>query len=137
MWISVDPRSSVPIYQQIVADIKDRVAKGVIEPGTRLPTIRDLAVTITINPNTIAKAYQELEREGVIEVMRGRGTFISQSAPDGPSAAQLAALRELMNTLLVEAHHVGVTPQYIIVELQAMIDKWPVKKEGDNPGADD
>lgn len=68
----------LPIYLQIVNQVKRAVASGVLVPGDRLPTVRQLAVDLTINPNTVAKAYQELEREGVISTVPGRGTFVGQ-----------------------------------------------------------
>ncbi len=129
MWLSIDPRSSVPIYQQIVDAVKERVAKGALASGARLPTIRELAVDLTINPNTIAKAYQELERAGVIEVIRGKGTFVCPPKPAVAAPPQMSALHELMTRLLVEAHHLGVTPEYVLATLQDMIDRWPAKKE--------
>ncbi|CEO88169.1 GntR family transcriptional regulator [Syntrophaceticus schinkii] len=77
MWFDIDQRSSTPIYQQLVEGVKQAVARGILIQGEKLPSVRELAARITINPNTIAKAYQELEREGVIETLRGRGTFVA------------------------------------------------------------
>ncbi|MCY0875692.1 MAG: GntR family transcriptional regulator [Firmicutes bacterium] len=124
MWLTVDPRSSTPMYQQIIADVKERIAKDILAPGSRLPSIRELAVDMTINPNTIAKAYQELEREGVIEVVRGKGTFVTEKR-EGPSpAASAADLRELLTKVLVEAHHKGVAFADVSRELEDLILHW-------------
>jgi len=124
VWLTVDPRSSTPMYQQIIDDMKERIAKGFLTPGSRLPAIRELAMDIMINPNTIAKAYQELEREGIIEVLRGRGTFVAEK-PELPRAAASATdLRELLTRVLVEAHHKGIAFAAVSRELDDLIAHW-------------
>ncbi len=70
---NVDASSSTPIYQQIVDNVKESILKGLIEPGEKLPSVRELAKILTLNPNTIQKAYQELERQKVIVTLRGKG----------------------------------------------------------------
>ncbi len=77
--IKIDPRSSTPIYEQIELGIKELIMKGALKQGEKLPSVRELASMLTINPNTISKAYGELEREGIIETLRGKGTFISEN----------------------------------------------------------
>ena len=74
----IDMRSRTPIYEQIIDSIKELVVKGVLIPGERLPSVRDMAKEMTLNPNTVQKAYQELERQGIISTLRGKGTFISE-----------------------------------------------------------
>lgn len=75
--IQVDVRSRVPIYEQIINSIKQMSISGVLLPDEKLPSVRELAKDMTINPNTIQKAYQELERQGIIYIKRGQGTFIN------------------------------------------------------------
>ncbi len=75
--IQVDVRSRVPIYEQIINSIKQMSISGVLLPNEKLPSVRELAKDMTINPNTIQKAYQELERQGIIYIKRGQGTFIN------------------------------------------------------------
>lgn len=77
MWYHIDPSSGTPIYRQLADQVRQAVASGVLRTGDRLPSVRELAVELAVNPNTIAKAYQELEREGVIETPRGKGSFIA------------------------------------------------------------
>ncbi|MCL6627300.1 MAG: GntR family transcriptional regulator, partial [Alicyclobacillus shizuokensis] len=108
MWLRVDARSSVPMYQQIVDEVKARVAQGLLKPGDRLPSVRELAGMLTINHNTIAKAYQELERQRVIEVVRGRGTFISETGQASDVQARKQTMVDTMRKLVVEAHHLGM-----------------------------
>lgn len=124
MWLTVDPRSHTPMYQQIVDDIKERIARGVLTPASRLPSIRELAMDLTINPNTIAKAYQELEREGVIEVVRGKGTFVSQPTGAPVHTAAWTTVRELLTKALVEAHHTGLAVADVARELERLIGEW-------------
>lgn len=69
----IDGRSAKPIYEQIVDQVKEQLLKGILKSGDQLPSVRQLAGMLTINPNTVSKAYQELERQKVIETIRGRG----------------------------------------------------------------
>jgi GntR family transcriptional regulator len=129
MWLDVDPRSSTPIYQQIVDQIKEAVAKKILQPGDKLPSVRELSAMITINPNTIAKAYQELEREGVLEVLRGRGTFIAERIVHVNREARIREIRETMEKLLVEAHYLQMTTDDLMELFQDVIRKWIQGKE--------
>ncbi|MGI6412389.1 MAG: GntR family transcriptional regulator [Syntrophomonadaceae bacterium] len=108
MHLNIDTRSSIPLYQQIVDGIKSAVAKGIYNPGDRIPTVREMASQLTINPNTIAKAYHKLEQEGVIVTMRSRGTFIVErkDAPDENGVNEV--LKPLLERLRVEAFHLGI-----------------------------
>jgi GntR family transcriptional regulator len=110
MWLRVDPRLSVPVYQQVVDGIKAAVASGLLRPGDRLPSVRELALELTINHNTVAKAYQELERERVIEVIRGRGTFIAARPTGRPPdyEERVRVLRDEMRRIWIEAYHLGL-----------------------------
>jgi GntR family transcriptional regulator len=84
----IDPRSHVPIYCQIAGEIRAAVAAGIYRPGEALPSLRAMAVEIQVNPNTVQRAYDELEREGLIYSQRGRGLFVAEQ---GTASAQLAA----------------------------------------------
>ena len=77
--VSLDHHSGVPIYRQIISQILYAIARGDLEPGTQLPTVRQLAVELSVNPNTIIKAYKELEIRGNLETQQGTGTFISDA----------------------------------------------------------
>ncbi len=83
--MSVDPNLHVPIYEQIVEHIRGSVAAGVHRPGEALPSIRALAVELLVNPNTVQRAYQELERQGLVKTRKGRGVFVTE---DGDASAQ-------------------------------------------------
>lgn len=109
MWFHIDPSSGTPIYRQIFDQVRQAVAGGTMRPGDRLPSVRDLAVELAVNPNTIAKAYQELEREGVIETPRGRGSFIA--TPDQRLTPEQRRERLLVaiDRLIAEAYHLDVS----------------------------
>lgn len=87
----VDDVSPVPVYAQLCEQLMAAVAGGKLRRGEQLPSVRDVAATLGINPNTVNRAYAELEREGVVETRRGRGTFVA-SAPRGSAIARLAEI---------------------------------------------
>lgn len=95
--IQVDPRDRRPIYEQLITNIRDLVLRGLLAPDEQMPSVRTLAAELAINPNTIQKAYAELERQGVIYSSPGRGSFV---CPD-PRAMQQAE-REKYRTVLRE-----------------------------------
>ncbi|MEW6231977.1 MAG: GntR family transcriptional regulator [Chloroflexota bacterium] len=119
MNLRLDPRSGVPIYVQIVNQIKYMVASGQLEPGAQLPTIRQLAVNLTIDPNTVARAYMELDREGIISTQQGRGTFVSGREKH----ADLAELRRqrlgaIVRSAISEALGLGFSAQEMMAAIE-------------------
>lgn len=105
--INIDSRSSKPIYEQIIDGIKENVVRGILKPGDKLPSVRELAVMLTTNPNTVSKAYKELEREKIIEVLRGKGTYISDFSPR-EDEEKMTFLKKELKQLLIEAQYMGV-----------------------------
>ena len=81
MIFRLTPSSGVPVYLQLIGQVKHAVETGVLQPGDQLPTIRRLAEDLVVNPNTVVRAYRELQHEGVIELRHGSGAFISESLP--------------------------------------------------------
>lgn len=109
MDIRVSPASPAPIYQQIVDQVKQLVASGRLGPGDELPTIRALAQQLLINPNTVARAYRELEVEGLVHSRVGHGTHVASGvSPLGPEA-RMRLLREHTAVLATHARHLGFT----------------------------
>ena len=95
-----NPASGVPIYLQVIEQVKHAIATGAVRPGEQLPGIRPLAEELVINPNTVAKAYRELEHEGVIELRQGAGAFVSANGPSKRDAEKLrAAQAAVANTV--------------------------------------
>jgi len=112
--IVIDPRSSTPIYEQIVIKIKELILKGVLEPGDKLPSVRELSGIITANPNTVSKAYAELERQKVIETIRGRGTFVVENYKPRIQEDRMEALKEDLKKVILEAKYMGLTKEELI-----------------------
>lgn len=128
MWFHVDTSSGVPIYLQIVNQVKRATASGLLAEGDQMPSVRDLAVRLTVNPNTVAKAYQELEREGVIKTIRGRGTFIAEQGVKLIHEERVRVLREAIDKVLVEAHHLGISDQELSNLFAERLKEWKVKQ---------
>jgi len=105
----IDPSRSEPLFQQIVAAVKRDVATGRLRPGDRLPTVRESALDLVVNPNTIAKAYRVLEAEGVTVSRRGAGTFIAPHRPTTSRRERVRAFREALDEALADAVHRGLT----------------------------
>lgn len=108
MRLQIEPESPIPIYVQIEERIRALIAAGQLRPGDQLPTIRQLAVDLGVNYNTVARAYLELERAGVITTQRGRGTFVA-GVPDEARQAQLREekLRAILRAAIGEALRLG------------------------------
>ena len=89
MLLRPNPSSGVPIYLQLMEQVKHAIATGALRPGDQLPGMRTLAEQLVINPNTVAKVYRELQHEGVLELRHGTGAFVSVDAPARPRADKL------------------------------------------------
>lgn len=98
--ITVDLRSRTPIFEQIIASVKDLVIKGILQPDENLPSVRALASELAINPNTIQKAYTELERQGVIYSLAGRGNFVASDISAIADAHKKELLKQLESSVL-------------------------------------
>ncbi|GHU60987.1 putative HTH-type transcriptional regulator YhcF [Spirochaetia bacterium] len=114
---SLDNGSGVPVYRQIINQIENAVVSGRMAVGDRLPTIRSLAVGLKINPNTIAKAYNELEIRGIVQTQVGSGTYIADKKPDVADARQ-KKLREAAERFLQEAGELGAGREELIKLLE-------------------
>lgn len=106
-WL-IDYHSGVPVYLQVVQQAKAAIAAGALRDGEQLPSVRVLAESLKVNRNTIAKAWSELEREGVIENRQGAGCFVRASVTPLKKAARSERLAESIDALLVQAHHLQV-----------------------------
>ncbi len=101
--IEIDTQSGIHFYRQIVEQLKIAVAGGRLSPGDRLPTVRQLAVDLAVNPNTVVRAYRELEMEGVIETQQGSGTFVGKERPKIDELERRRMLDQIVNELLARA----------------------------------
>ncbi|MBX3421163.1 MAG: GntR family transcriptional regulator [Pirellulaceae bacterium] len=113
MFFAIDPTSGVAIYEQIVRQIKFAIAEGTLRPGQMLPSVRTLSQQLAINPNTINRAFQQLQADGVLESLRGIGLAVRATAVESCRQArrQLVTLR--LQQVLVEALHSGLTADEI------------------------
>ena len=125
MKLNLDPDSNVPIYIQIEDTIHSLIAAGQIQPGEQLPTIRELAADIRVNLNTVARAYFELDREGIISTQRGKGTFVS-GVPDQKQREmkRQKLLYSIIETALTEASNLGYSIEEITTTFQEQIKNW-------------
>ena len=114
MQIHISPTDGVPIYLQIVNQVKHLVASGRLAPGEELPPIRVLAERLVVNPNTIARAYLELERAGVVTKRHGSGTYVSEAGSPLARRERLKILTQRADALLAEARHMDVEPDEVI-----------------------
>lgn len=127
--ITVDMRDRKPIYEQLIDNIRTLAVQGYLKPDEHLPSVRVLAAELAINPNTIQKAYAELERQNVIYALPGRGNFIS---PDIGAVAKQEKERQLtaLRTQLQQARNAGVEKTEILSLLDAVYEGTTVKTDG-------
>ncbi len=130
MEIRIDPDSAVPIYLQIVHSIKHQVAAGWVKPGEQLATVRELATTLRINPNTVARAYDILDTDHVITTQQGRGTYVRER----PDAAHLSRVRQeqlkaMMDSVVGKALSMGYPADEVREAFDAQIARWTRMKK--------
>ena len=131
MPIQIDFRSGIPIYIQIMEQIRQMVANGDLKPGDQLPTVRQLAIDLQVNWNTVARAYRLLDEAGLISTQQGRGTFIwEQPSEDATRLLQQQTLNGLTRRYLAEAARLGVSPQEVKRFFQQEIAAW---EQGQTP----
>ena len=112
--IKLDLKRDTPIYEQIVEQVKFHVVKGNIKPGMAIPSVRKLALELKITPGTVAKAYQELERQGIVETIRGKGVYIAGERDRKPDAIRIEAARKSLEPGLLELKVMGLEEEEVI-----------------------
>ncbi len=120
MLVTIDPADDRPIYVQVMDEIRRARVTGVLRPDDPLPSVRQLSAELRVNPMTVQQAYRELEREGLVYVRRGQGTFVAASELPGEARATLA--REAAERALRDAHRSGITLEELIEALRAVAD---------------
>jgi GntR family transcriptional regulator len=113
MNFKLEPASPIPMYLQIVEQVRHAVAAGALQAGGELPSVRALASRHLINPNTVARAYLELEREGLLSKRRGAGTYVSDTAESLGRQHRLRAVGEMLHQAVVAAREFGLTDQQV------------------------
>ncbi|MEA2572610.1 MAG: hypothetical protein QOI24_4611 [Acidobacteriota bacterium] len=123
--IQIDPADATPIYAQVDRAIRVAIATGKMRPGDQLPTVRQLAVDLRVNANTVARVYLGLERDGIVATKRGVGTFINDTPRSAQAPHRDRQLRALADRFLTDAAAIGYTPREAVRLLAQRI------KEGD------
>lgn len=131
MWLHIDPSSGTPIYRQIADQVRQAVASGVLRAGDRLPSVREMAVELAVNPNTIAKAYQELERDGVIVTPRGKGSFVADRDQGLAEEERLRQFGEAVDRLVAEAYRLRIGQEQAVGLLRARMDEAERRRTGE------
>ena len=115
---SLDLHSGVPVYRQIIDQVVGGIAASALAGGDQLPTVRQLAVDLAINPNTVIRAYRELEIRGVLETQQGTGTFVGHQRVERDAAERQRRLSQLVGELAARAGSEGFTVEEVIEQLQ-------------------
>lgn len=119
MFLSIDPHDGLAIYDQIVRQVKFAVACGALRPGEMVPSVRELARELALNPNTVARAYRELQGEGVLSVLRGTGMEVAEDALDRCRSQRTELIRKRLRQVLTEAFQ----SQLDADELRALLEQ--------------
>ncbi len=120
MQFQLDLHSGVPVYRQVIDQVVAGIATGSLRGGDQLPTVRQLAVDLSINPNTVIRAYRELEIRGLLETQQGTGTFISHKKIPRDDAERQRKLSQLAGECLARAGAAGFTAEELIDQLKSM-----------------
>src|SRR5262245_44301963 len=124
MLIQVNFKSAKPVYLQVVDQVKAAAASGALRPGEPLPSIRLLAEQLRINRNTVAKAYTELEGQGVIETIAGRGCFLKENHSPFRKEVRLQMLAEIIDEAIVQAHHLQVGEKDLLTLVKSRLEDF-------------
>ena len=116
--LRLDLRSGVPVYRQIIDQVRAGVAAGALKTGDQLSTVRQLAVDLTVNPNTVLRAYRELELGGLLETQQGTGTFITEKKVKQDEAERARQLNQIVGEFLARAGAAGFTAKELLEQLR-------------------
>ena len=130
MLVNLDARDVRPIYVQIMDEVRRALVVGTLQPEDPLPSVRELASQLVINPRTVSQAYQELEREGIVYVRRGQGTFVAPIQPDRDERRSLA--RGVAKRALLEARRNGIGVEDLLMTIRDVA----AEEEGEPSGAE-
>ncbi len=134
MFIQINPASGVPIYMQIISQIKTGIALGRLLPEDSLPSVRQLALDLTVNPNTVARAYLELEYEGIIYKRQGHGTFVSSQGVEMSKNERRKLLSEHLEKSLVEGFNLGLDERELRDIFNRVLEKMLTARQAEVVG---
>src|SRR5262245_1251530 len=121
----VSPASGIPIYRQLVDQIRAQIAGGRLGSGEFLPSVRTVAEELAVNPMTVSKAYSLREREGAVELVRGQGMRINDPGPAGNGKARRQALLPLLEQVALTAKQLNLTPHQVLAQLKPLLEENP------------
>ncbi len=124
MQFQISTSSRKPIYQQLAVQVRAAVAQGRLRTGERLPSVRELSRELVVNPNTIARAYTELERDGVLHTRQGMGVFVAEPSTDLTKPARRKKLMEILDGLLTEAVYLGFRRDEVLETVTGRLDRF-------------
>lgn len=124
MNFQCDTASRTPIYRQLMEQVREAVAQGRLEPGERLPSVRQLSRELVVNPNTVARSYTELEREGVLNTRQGLGVFVAERQSGLTKKARRERLTESLDRFLTEAVHLGFSAEEVVSTVEERLVKF-------------
>jgi GntR family transcriptional regulator len=122
---AIDAKSGVPLYRQLIEQVKAAIARGNLSPGDQLPTVRQLAVELSINPNTVIRAYRELEIEGVLETQQGSGTFVGTRKIQIDQVERQRMLDQILTDFLARASTYGLSLEDVLQGLHQRKEESP------------
>ena len=130
MQFRIDPTSRLPIYRQLVGQLREAVARGRLQPEQRLPSVRELSRSLVVNPNTVARVYTELEREGVLNTRPGLGVFVARPKAELTKRVRREKLLELLDRFLTEAVHLGFSSDEVLASIAERVGQFRWQEEG-------
>lgn len=128
MHLEINFKSAKPVYAQVVDQVKAAAASGAVQPGESLPSIRPLSERLRVNRNTIAKAYAELESQGVIETRAGKGCFLKANHSPFRQEVRQQLLAEEIDTAIVQAHHLQVSREEFLKLVAQRFDAFESRR---------
>jgi GntR family transcriptional regulator len=130
MTFRIDTASRLPIYEQLAQQVRAALARGDLQPGERLPSVRQMSQELLVNPNTIARAYAELERAGLVISRQGLGVFIAEAPPELSQSVRDRKLAELLDQVLTEAVHLGYSADEVVRLVRERVRAFTWRKDG-------
>jgi GntR family transcriptional regulator len=130
MEFRIDPSSRLPIYRQLTNQFREAVARGKLLPEERLPSVRELSRTLVVNPNTIARVYTELEREGLLNTRPGLGVFVAEPKAELTKKVRKERLQKLLDGFLTEAVHLGFSAAEVVATVSEAVKQFRWQSEG-------
>jgi GntR family transcriptional regulator len=129
--LSIDSSSRSPICRQLTSQIREGVARGRLQPEERLPSVRELSRSLVVNPNTVARVYTELERDGILNTRPGLGVFVAHPRADLTRKVRQERLQEALDGFLTEAVHLGFTADEVVTLVSEQVKQfqWSAKDE--------